>query len=149
MNKKHAALTYTYMELVDAIMTPVNLFSDVYDEVTSYLTNALWDTGAMISVISPEIVKKLSLDVVDTINITGINAEGLAEVTIISIHFPNGAVIPDVRVAICNMSPGNEMIIGMDVIAQLDMAITNGGEQTQFSFAIPPFENRIDFTKKN
>jgi len=38
---KHTALTYTHPELVDAILTPVDLFSDVYNGVTSYLTNAL------------------------------------------------------------------------------------------------------------
>jgi len=145
---KHAALTYTHLELVDAILTPVDLFSDVYDEITSYLTNALWDTGAMLSVISPEVAKKLKLDIVDTIQITGINGESLAEVAVISIRFPNGAIIQDVRVAICNMSPENEMIIGMDVITQMDIAITNGGGQTQFSFAIPPFKNRIDFSNR-
>ena len=134
--------------MVDAILTPVELFSDVYDEVTSYLTNALWDTGAMVSVVSPEIAEKLKLDIVDTIQIVGINGESLAEVAVLSIHFPNGAVIEDVRVAICSMSPGNEMIIGMDVITQMDIAITNGGEQTQLSFAIPPFENRIDFSNR-
>jgi len=148
MDEKRATLTYTHIGLVDAILTPVELFSDVYDETTNYLTNALWDTGAMVSVISPEIVSKLNLDIVDTIQIAGINGESLAEVAIISIHFPNGAVIEDVRVAICNISPGNEMIIGMDVITQMDIAITNGGGQTQFSFAIPPFVNRIDFTKR-
>jgi hypothetical protein len=148
MDKKHATLTYTHTELVDAILTPVELFSDVYDEVTSYLTNALWDTGAMVSVVSPEVTAKLKLDIVDTIQITGITGESLAEVAVISIHFPNGAVIEDVRVAICDMSPGNEMIIGMDVITQMDIAITNGGGQTQLSFAIPPFENRIDFSNR-
>jgi predicted aspartyl protease len=147
MDKKHSA-TYAYTELVDAILTPIELFSDVYDEISGYLTNALWDTGAMLSVISPEIVSKLNLDIVDTIKIAGINGESLAEVAIISIHFPNGAVIKDVRVAICNMSPENEMIIGMDVLTQMDIAITNGGGQTQFSFVIPPFEKKIDFTKR-
>jgi len=145
---KHAALTYTHLGLVDAILTPVDLFSDMYNESNSYLTNALWDTGAMLSVISPEIVKKLNLNIVDTIQIAGINGESPAEVTVISIRFPNGAIIEDVRVAICSMSPGNEMIIGMDIITQMDIAITNGGGQTQFSFAIPPFENRIDFSNK-
>jgi len=148
MDKKNAALTYTYTNLVDAILTPVELFSDVYDEITSYSTNALWDTGAMVSVASPEVAEKLKLDIVDTIQIVGINGESLAEVAVMSIHFPNGAVIEDVRVAICSMSPGNEMIIGMDVITQMDIAITNGGGQTQLSFAIPPFENRIDFSNK-
>jgi hypothetical protein len=102
----------------------------------------------MVSVISPEIVSKLGLDILDTIQIAGINGESLAEVAIISIRFPSGAVIEDVRVAVCNMSPGNEVIIGMDVITQMDIAITNGGGQTQFSFAIPPFEDKIDFTKE-
>jgi hypothetical protein len=102
----------------------------------------------MMSVISPEIVSKLKIDIVDTIQIAGINSKSMAEVAIVSIRFPNGAVIEDVRAAICNMSSGNEMIIGMDVITQMDIAITNGGEQTQLSFVIPPFENRIDFSKK-
>jgi len=148
MAKKPAALTYTHTGLVDAILTPVELFSDVYDEVTSYVTNALWDTGAMVSVVSPQAAAQLNLDIVDTIQIAGITGESMAKVAVISIHFPNGAVIEDVRVAICSMSSGNEMIIGMDVITQMDIAITNGGGQTQLSFAIPPFENRIDFSDR-
>ena len=145
MDKSHASLTYKYDGLVDAIFTPVELFCDVYDDLPSYMTNALWDTGAMLSVISPEIVSKLNLDIVDTIQIAGINGDSIAEVTIVSIRFPNGALIKDVRVAICKMAPDNEMIIGMDVITQMDIAITNGNNQTQFSFVTPPFENRKDF----
>ncbi|MCL2380398.1 MAG: retropepsin-like domain-containing protein [Treponema sp.] len=143
---KPISLTYTHAGLVDAILTPVELFSDLYKETTSYSTNALWDTGAMLSVISPEIAKKLLLDTVDTIQIMGINGESVAEVTVISIRFPNNAIIKDVRAAICSMSPDNGMIIGMDVITQMDIAITNGGGKTQFSFAIPPFKDRIDFS---
>ena len=145
MDKKHAALTYTHPKLVDAILTPVEVFYDEYDK-TSYSTKALWDTGAMLSVISTEVASKLSLDIVDTIEIAGINAESEADIAIISIRFPNGAEIKDIRVAICNMPLGNEVIIGMDVITQMDMAITNGGRQTQFSFVIPPLENKIDFS---
>jgi hypothetical protein len=146
---KPVALTYTYTELVDAILTPVELFSDIYDEITSYLTNALWDTGAMLSVISPKVVSKLQLDTLDVIEIAGITGESFVNTAIISIRFPNGVVIQDIRAAICDMSPGNELIIGMDVISQTDFAITNGGVQTQFSFAIPPFKDKIDFMLKN
>jgi predicted aspartyl protease len=148
MDKKHATLTYSYTELVEAILTPIELFSDVSDELNSYTTNALWDTGAMLSVISPEVVAKLNLDIVDTVIIAGINGESIENVAITSIRFPNGAIIEDIRVAICKMTPGNEMIIGMDVITQMDFAITNGGGQTQFSFALPPFANKIDFSKR-
>jgi hypothetical protein len=45
------------------------------------------------------------------------------------------------------MSPETEMILGMDAITQMDFAITNGNGQTQFSFVIPPREEKIDFTK--
>jgi hypothetical protein len=147
MAEKHEALTYKYTGLTDSIVTPIEVFSDVYDEVTSYLTNALWDTGAMGSVVSPAIVVKLSLDIVDTVEITGINGDSEAEVTVISVHFPNGAVINDLRVAVCDMSPDTEIILGMDAITQMDLAITNGNNQTQFSFVIPPRKDKIDFTK--
>jgi predicted aspartyl protease len=146
MVKKHEALTYRYTGLMDSIVTSVEVFSDVYDEVTSYLTNALWDTGAMGSVIAPTVASKLNLDIVDTVEITGINGTSMAEVTVISVHFPNSAIISDLRVAVCDMSPETEMILGMDAITQLDFAITNGDGQTQFSFVIPPYKDKIDFT---
>jgi predicted aspartyl protease len=148
MDKAPATLTYTYPNLIDSILTPVELFSDIYDDTTSYLTNALWDTGAMGSVISPNAAEELNLDIVDTIEIAGINGNSIAKVAVASVHFPSGAVIKDLRVAICDMFPGNEMIIGMDIISQMDFAITNGCGQTQFSIAIPPFDTRIDFSKQ-
>jgi predicted aspartyl protease len=145
MAKDNKALTYTFTGLVDSILTPIGIFSNVYDEIMSYPTNALWDTGAMFSVVSPAVVAKLNLDIVDTIKIVGINGESLAKVAVASVCFPNKMVINDLRVAVCDLSPGNEMILGMDAITQMDFAITNGNCQTQFSFAIPPFKTRIDF----
>jgi len=100
MCEKRAALTYTHIELVDAILTRIELFSDVYDKISSYLTDALWDTCAMVFVISPGAASNLHLDIVDTIQIAGINGESTAEVTVVSIRFPNGAVIKDVWAAI-------------------------------------------------
>lgn len=147
MDKKRQVLTYEYTGLPDSIITPVEIFSDVYDEVGSYLANALWDTGAMGSVITPAVAEKLNLDTVDTVEIEGINGTSQAKVTVVSIHFPNGAFINDLRAAVCDMSPGNEMILGMDAIKQMDLTICNGGGNTLFSFAIPPCKNKIDFEK--
>jgi len=36
----------------------------------------------------------------------------------------------------------------MDVMIKMDIVISIGSGQTQFSFAIPPFLNRIDFLNK-
>jgi hypothetical protein len=149
MRENPNPLTYTYNTQVRSVLTPVELFFNTYDEVTSYLTNALWDTGAEMSVISPEVAAKLQLDILDKIGVAGVIGDGLVDTALVSIRFPNGATINDVRAAICNMSPGNELIIGMDAISQMDFAITNGGGQTQLSFAIPPFDERIDFAKRN
>jgi hypothetical protein len=147
MAERQDALTYRYVGLTDSIETPIEIFSDVYAEITSYQTNALWDTGAMVSVIAPAVVTKLNLDIVDSVDIAGINGISKAEVTVVSVHFPNGAVINDLRVAVCDMSPDTEMILGMDAITQMDFAITNGWKQTQFSFTIPPRKDKIDFAK--
>jgi hypothetical protein len=40
------------------------------------------------------------------------------------------------------------MIIGMDIITLGDFALSNGNEQSLFSFAVPPFQEKIDFSKK-
>jgi hypothetical protein len=148
MCKNPNPLTYTYTTLVRSILTPVELFFDTYDEVTSYVTSALWDTGAEMSVISPDVVAKLQLDILDKIGVAGVIGDGLVDTAVVSIRFPNGAVINDVRAAICSISPGNDLIIGMDAISQMDFAVTNGGGRTQLSFAIPPFDERIDFAKR-
>ena len=60
----------------------------------------------MTSVISPEVASKLGSDIVDTIQIAGIKGESTVEVTIVSVRFPNGDIIEDVRVAICDISQG-------------------------------------------
>ena len=62
MEEKHATLTYTHSELVDIILMPVEFFR-CCDKILS----ALWDTGAMISVMTPDVVLKLGPDIVGTI----------------------------------------------------------------------------------
>jgi predicted aspartyl protease len=145
---KPLALTYTHTGLIKYISTPVELFFGSYDAHKSVAASAIWDTGATRSVIAPEIMEKLNLNIIDTEHFYAINSKLLAEIAFVSVLFPNKAVINDLRVAICPITPKTNMLIGMDIISQMDFAITNGGGQTQFSFAIPPFKSRIDFEKR-
>jgi len=46
------------------------------------------------------------------------------------------------------MASNSEMLIGMDIISLGDFALSNGGDQTLFSFAVPPFLDKIDFSKR-
>jgi len=45
------------------------------------------------------------------------------------------------------MASKSEMLIGMDIISFGDFALSNGNDQTLFSFAVPPFKDKIDFSK--
>ncbi|GHU09361.1 hypothetical protein FACS1894151_06960 [Spirochaetia bacterium] len=143
------AFTCVYPGPVRAIYTPVELFFGEYDASTAYTVNALWDTGAMISVVTPQVVERLGLQKIDIIPITGANSTNNVDVVLVSCILPNKIAIEKLRVAVCTVDPSTEMLIGMDLISLMDFAITNGGEQTQFSFAIPPFKGRIDFEKQN
>ena len=41
-----------------------------------------------------------------------------------------------------------DMLIGMDIIGMGDFAVCNTDNKTSFSFAVPPFPDRIDLTAK-
>jgi hypothetical protein len=40
------------------------------------------------------------------------------------------------------------MLIGMDIIGLGDFSISNGENSTLFSFAVPPFTNKVDLLEK-
>ena len=61
---------------------------------------------------------------------------------------PNSVSIRGVRGSVCTIGGDADILIGMDIIKFGDLAISNGGGQTLFSFAIPPFENKTDLLEK-
>jgi hypothetical protein len=109
---------------------------------------AIWDTGAMRSVITPEVVKSLNQPYVDFITVTGVNNVSRVPVVVVSAILPNSIRITGLKAAVCDMRQGIDMLIGMDIISMGDLALGNGGNKTFFSFAIPPFPDRIDFVDK-
>jgi hypothetical protein len=62
---KHLTLSYYYEKKQNKIITPVSLYSVPFNSSLSLFTNALWDTGASISAITPEIMSKLKVTPVD------------------------------------------------------------------------------------
>jgi hypothetical protein len=109
---------------------------------------AVWDTGAMRSVITPEVVKSLNQPYVDFITVTGVNNVSRVPVVVVSVILPNSIRITGLKAAVCDMRQGIDMLIGMDIISMGDLALSNGGDKTFFSFAIPSFPDKIDFVDK-
>lgn len=85
---------------------------------------AVWDTGATCSCISQKIVQSLNLSKID--HVTNYTANGTrdAGVYLVNIYLPNGVVFSPIRVIDAEIL-GAEVLIGMDVISNGDLAVTN------------------------
>jgi len=149
MPESHAVLTYRFGRVVDSVITPVEIRAEPGDAAHGCAANALWDTGAMLSAVSHTVADQLNLNVIDTMDIIGINNKVISvDKSLVSVVFPNKTMIQDLCVAVCDFSPGIDIILGMDAITQMDFALCNGGGETLFSFALPPFDEKIDFTER-
>jgi len=53
------------------------------------------------------------------------------------------------NVTVCNLVRDVDLLIGMDIIQLGDFVISNGAGKTLFTFAMPPFEDKIDLYKRS
>jgi len=53
-----------------------------------------------------------------------------------------------IKTAICDLNPDFDFIIGMNAISKGDFSISNGGNNTLFSFVVPPFITKTDHHEK-
>jgi predicted aspartyl protease len=107
---------------------------------------ALWDTGASMSVIRPEIAMQLNLLSVSMVSIsTPTTANQASNVYLVNLYLPNRVVVPNVHVAE-GIPSGCDMLIGMDIIGLGDFAVSNYTRKTIFSFRMPSMA-QIDFVK--
>jgi len=108
--------------------------------------DAIWDTGAELSLISPEIVTNLRLIPSGKATIsTPTDKKVPTNVYVVNIHLPNNAIVNKVKVIGGTLSDC-DILIGMDIITLGDFAVTNFNGQTTFTFRIPSLEE-IDFSK--
>lgn len=107
---------------------------------------AIWDTGAMRSLIRPEIVVKLNLKPISkTLMDTPSDKNVPSNVYLLDIFLPNRATITSIQ-ALEGTPNSCDMLIGMDVISLGDFAVTNFNGKTTFSFRVPSM-SEIDFVK--
>lgn len=110
--------------------------------------NSIWDTGATNSVISQKVVDECDLKPTGMVNISHAGGTSHCETYLVSIFLRNNVGVPQIKVTKANLGPDTDILIGMDIIALGDFAITNLDGKTVFSFRIPSVEC-IDFTKHN
>ena len=108
-------------------------------------TTALWDTGASNCVITPDLVKELGISPISAVNCNHAGGVSVVNVYMINVYLPNHIALTNVKVTECADQAGRfGMIIGMDVIASGDFAISSASGIPTMSFCMPSM-HRIDF----
>jgi predicted aspartyl protease len=148
MQTERLTFTFQYGGITSQIDTEVELFSAFGDPCRGITANAVWDTGATISVITPTVAQKLGVLPIDRMEITGVNNISEVDVVDVSVLLPGNILIQNLRVPVCTIDEHTDILIGMDIITRGDFAMCNAANQTQFSFAVPPFPEKIDFMVK-
>lgn len=109
--------------------------------------SAIWDTGATGSVISKKVIDECGLKPIGMAKVKTAKGEMKTPVYLVNIFLPNKVCIYQNRVTKGKIAGATDVLIGMDVIAQGDFAVTHKDGKTAFSFRMPSIE-RIDFVKQ-
>ncbi|GHV75630.1 hypothetical protein AGMMS49942_04510 [Spirochaetia bacterium] len=151
---EHRAFTVAYEGITNEISTPVRLEPVfTYDKSlvgTQIEVDALWDTGAAMTCIKPSLRDRLKLrqsELVEPITLSG-SGDVEAEGTLVSFWLVPNFVVELCPVYIADFPGDEELLIGMDIITLGDFAVCNANGMTSFSFAVPPFPDRINFADK-
>jgi hypothetical protein len=60
-DSKHSAVSYFFENRQNRLIIPVQLYSYPFNSMLTVSANAIWDTGATMSAITPEIQNKLKI----------------------------------------------------------------------------------------
>jgi predicted aspartyl protease len=108
-------------------------------------TQALWDTGATGSVISPSVAKALALTPSGTVKVTHAGGSSMSPTYVVNLWLPNNTGVSGV---IVTEFPGHgcDVLIGMDIMRHGDLSLTHYKGNTCMSFRMPSCAE-VDFVK--
>ena len=133
-NIAYHAYTTSYEGLSRRLINSIELVSN--DKRVN--STAQWDTGASNTCISEEMVNKLNLIPTGMIQVRTPTGKYICSTYLVDISFPNDVTIKDVSVTGTKIgSQCIDVLIGMDIITLGDLAVSNYGGNTTFSFRIP------------
>ena len=104
----------------------------------------VWDTGATATVITERVVRECGLQQTGMTWIVGVNGEKEKTATyLVDVWLPNRVRVQSVRVALMKLTGEEDILIGMDIIALGDFAVSSYQGITSFSFRTPSTQ-RVD-----
>ena len=121
----------------------VRLGYDAHPDFFEY--KAIWDTGAVRTVISPKVVADLGLLPRGKVAMYHANGVSYVNSYFVNLLLPNKMEVQILQVMDGNL-PDADILLGMDVIGLGDFALTAPDGNTLFSFS-QPSQYAIDFDK--
>ena len=112
------------------------------------LFQAVWDTGATSSVITPHVVSECGLKPTGRARVNGVFGTEETDTYLVSVNLPNNYLVSSISVPLGRLGLGVDVLIGMDIISQGDFAITSRYGRTKFSFRCPS-RSDIDFVAES
>lgn len=149
---EHRAFTRRANGAVNEIRTPAGIFhvatsqQVIPDEIEQF--DAVWDTGATNTAIASTVVQKLGLQPITFVPVGTGGGQVIAPVHLINIVLPNNVIVPNIQVTELQDLNSCDVLIGMDIIAQGDFAITHAGGKACFSFRMPS-AREVDFVPES
>lgn len=104
---------------------------------------ALWDTGAVITTISHNVVERLHLTPVKEGEVNHVGGVSEVKYYVVDILLPGGIALGWRRVMAGHLN-GFDLLVGMDVIKLGTLAVSNLNCSTMLSFKVPS-DSVIDF----
>lgn len=108
----------------------------------------IWDTGATGTAITQNVVDRLGLIPTGMAKVSTASGESTTSTYLINIMLPNRVGFAGVQATCCVLTPGIDVLVGMDVIGSGDFAVSSSGGKTLMSFRTPP-SKRIDFVQEH
>lgn len=131
-----SAFSTSYPGIVRALVSEIGIVTGVSAATTEVVRcKALWDTGAVYSVISRRFAEKLGLTSFDSGRAYTAQGSYDTSVYLLDILLPNNVIVKDLRVSDGEFQDF-DFLLGMDVISLGDFTVTNK-EVTRFAFRIP------------
>ena len=152
-NSTPLAFTVEYLGIVPCLTTDCGVcesynpvFQKGIQQPTVRTFKAIWDTGAVGSVISTNVVKALNLKPTGKTRVLHANGDAIVNTYTVNIFLPNKVAFPSLPVTE-GILGDTDVLIGMDIISRGDFSITSSQGKTKFSFQIPSTHD-IDYVKE-
>lgn len=128
-----------------SLILDTEIMISVPGEQVHFSCNAIWDTGASRSMITQRVAEALSLESLKMQPVTSIGAEEMRPVFSVSVGIAKDLKFVNIPVmGVTKLTEEHDALIGMDIISQLDFAITNFSGNTTHSIRFPSL-HEIDY----